>query len=198
MPKVSPDTQSVKRRGRISDRAWWRRIIETLGYVPTRQVFVSKPGGGTRLLKPLRTRQPKPVPVARKVIPRSAPRGRRCPRRSLGARAGPSDGDGGGDPAAALERFQKTRAWAALPWADRHVVIRLLASGDPAAAKHIDQLFASTAIACGQCPDPGELWLGPGIPTNALLTREPSGLWRSLQFGDDSEAPWAWQTRGRA
>jgi hypothetical protein len=87
-----------------------------------------------------------------------------------------------------------------LPWAERQQVIHPLARYNGIeAAEGIDTIFGEAALLRGEHSGAGELWLGPTIPINGLLVRDPtSGLWRPLQFAADSTAPIAYQARGRA
>jgi hypothetical protein len=192
-----PDASEVEFLRQVS--AGWRSAYRAY----------KKHGDRWHWLRPRQTPcRSKPAPVARKVIPRSAPRGRRCPRRPLAARAGPSgDGDGGGDPdpSAALERLQKTQAWALLPWSERQRVVRLLVEArglEPllrfAAAGLVEEILADAAVARGECPPVGDLWLSAAIPTGVVLIRYNDGVWRMLRYPPDFDAATAFRTAGCA
>ena len=63
-----------------------------------------------------------------------------------------------------LERFQKTRAWQLLDPHDRRQVIDHLYSGKADPTELIDAVFAEAALARGEHPGTGALWLGPELP----------------------------------
>jgi hypothetical protein len=128
-------------------------------------------------------RQRQAPTVARKVFRRSAPRARRrSARRTLAARAGPDDGNGGGDPPdpglATLERFRKSRVWRLLPFAARYEIAELLARYGVDAAAEIGLILSEASLARGECPIVGELWLSTHVPTGMAMIRAPDGLWR--------------------
>jgi hypothetical protein len=155
-----------------------------------------------------RPRKPKSAPIAKVTCfrNRAAPRAHRAARRSLAARAGSSgDDDGGGDPDPGLRRLQRTRAWALLPWSERQRIVRLLVEArclEPllrfAAEGLVDGILADAALARGEAPPVGDLWLTATIPTGTVMVRDAGGVWRLLQYPPDSTAGAEWQTWGCA